>query len=192
MDPATLVAGLAAGDEAAWREFIQSYGGLIYAVASKLDLSDEKRDDLFQETCLKALASIQTLKNPERLASWIYTIAYRLGVDALRRERPEIVVEDFRALAEEHQSDNEHESPLRRLARLEEVAHLFDALDALDDKCSNLLMALYLEEPRPSYEEISARAGMPVGSIGPTRARCLQRLENLLDRLSNDTPGPSA
>ena len=166
MEPAKLVAGLAAGDEAAWREFIESYGGLIYAAASKLDLSEERRDDLFQETCLKALASIQTLKNPARLASWVYTIAYRLGVDALRKERPEVIVEDFRALAEERHGHGESENPLRRLARLEEVARLLDALDALDPKCAKLLEALYLEDPRPSYEEISARVRMPIGSIG--------------------------
>lgn len=192
MDPAELVAGLAAGQEQAWREFIDSYGSLIYAAASKLDLSPGRRDDLFQETCLRAMSSIHTLKDPERLASWVYTIAYRLGVDALRRERPEVVVEDLDVVADEHQLDEPEDHPLSQLEHLESVAHLMDAMGALDIRCRNLLSALYLEEPRPSYEEISARAEMPIGSIGPTRARCLGKVRKLIENLSNAPPDASA
>ena len=75
-----LVAGLAAGDEAAWRIFVEEYGRLIYSIAANFNLEDSDREDLFQETCFTALRSVATLRNPARLASWVYTIAYRLLV----------------------------------------------------------------------------------------------------------------
>ncbi len=188
MDARELVDGLVAGEERAWQEFLHSYGRLIYAVVGRFAVKGIDRDDLFQETCLKALQSIHTLQSPDRLASWVYTIAYRLSVDALRRQRPEARLENPDALLDTETAGREPQEPLQRLERLEKIARLLDGLQMLDPRCRRLLTALYLEEPPPSYVAIGKREDMPVGSIGPTRARCLGKLKKVLADLSN---GPS-
>jgi RNA polymerase sigma factor (sigma-70 family) len=187
MDTKELVEAMAAGDARAWRAFMDAYGRLVYAVASRFALRGVDRDDLFQETCLKAFQSLHTLQRPERLASWVYTIAYRLGVDALRRLRFEHNPGDIERIA-----GGESPGPLEGLERLEEVARLQDALGLLDERCRQLLAALYLEDqPRP-YAEISREQRMPVGSIGPTRARCLEKLKKAFEELSKQPPDASA
>ena len=79
---------------------------------------------------------------------------------------------------------------LEKLEGLEDVARIHDALAQLDVRCYDLLHALFLEDPAPGYAEVSRRSGIPKGSIGPTRARCLKKMQNMLAELSND--GPSA
>ncbi len=166
-----LVARLAAGDEDAWRSFVETYGGLIFAVATRLGLRGADRDDLFQDACVTVMQSIHTLRDPTRLASWLYRVTYRLGIDALRSRRPEVGVEELTSSATGQLEPGFAED----LERLEEVSRLLDALGRLDSRCRNLLKLLYLEDPTPSYEEIARRLDMPIGSIGPTRARCLEK-----------------
>ncbi|MCK4414609.1 MAG: sigma-70 family RNA polymerase sigma factor [Candidatus Eisenbacteria sp.] len=187
-----LVAGLKAGEESAWRLFIQDYGRMIYAVATRLGLAGPERDDLFQEACLSVLESIHTLRHPRRLASWVYIVTYRLGIDAIRRRRPEAPVEDWAVLLESNPTAVIEPTALGDLERLEEIAQVLDCLAEMDQRCRSLLQALYLEEPRPTYEEISRHQGIPMGSIGPTRARCLEKLGNLLQDLSGEGAKPSS
>jgi RNA polymerase sigma factor (sigma-70 family) len=188
---AELVTGLRARDESAWREFVQAYGGLIHAVAARLDLSEADREDLFQETCLTALRAIHTLQSADRLASWVYTIAYRLGIDRLRR-RSEESLEALGPMADQHVAGEIDAGALVHLERLESIADLHDALAKLDERCRQLLTALYLEDPRPAYEVIAKRQNLPIGSIGPNRARCLKKAHHLLKGLSGSRPHPSA
>jgi RNA polymerase sigma factor (sigma-70 family) len=192
MERSELVERLVARDEGAWRVFIDEYGGLMYAVATRLGLDDAAREDLFQEACLRALESIGTLADPTKLASWVYTVTYRLGVDFLRRRRPEIGMEQAGAAAQSLEAGGVEPDIVEKLARLEAVAGLLDALTHLDPRCRRLLAALYLEEPRPSYDEIGRREGMPIGSIGPTRARCLEKTKRLIPTVSNRPPGASS
>lgn len=192
MDRAELVSGLVAGDEAAWREFAEQYGRLAYAAAVRLGLTPEQCDDLFQDTCLTALESIHTLRHPGRLASWTYTIAYRRAIDTLRRQRPGIALDEVDADVDAPPSLAIAPEIASELERVEEAAVLMDAMAQLDPRCRRLLQALYLEKPRLAYNEIAKREGMPIGSIGPNRARCLRKLRPLLRGLSNRLPRPSA
>jgi RNA polymerase sigma factor (sigma-70 family) len=191
MERQRFVEQLLARDEEAWRRFVTDHGRLIYAVAARLGLDEIDRDDLLQETCLTALRSIQTLESPARLASWVYTVAYRIGIDLLRRRRPEILVDQVGESFERSGTPNREPAFVTDLERLESVAQLLDALALLDPRCRRLLTALYIEDPRPSYAEISQRESIPIGSIGPTRARCLEKAEKSLRGLSNPTPRPS-
>jgi RNA polymerase sigma factor (sigma-70 family) len=188
---AELVAGLRARSESAWCEFVQTYGGLIHAVAARLDLSEADREDLIQETCLTALRAIHTLQSADRLASWVYTIAYRLGIDRLRR-RPEESLEGLGTIADQQAAGAIDPDALVRLERLESIAHLHDALAQLDERCRQLLTALYLEDPQATYDTVARRQNLPIGSIGPTRARCLQKAYRLLKGLSDSPLHPSA
>jgi RNA polymerase sigma factor (sigma-70 family) len=181
-DPrAELVEALRGGDERAWRTLVDDYGRLIYSVAARSGLDAADRDEVFQSTCLIAVRSIDGLRDPTRLSSWLYGIAYRLSAEVHRRRRrigSELDVDDERLRASlETRSD----APGDALERLEETGRLLDALAAIDARCGALVRILYLEEPRPPYEEIGERLGMPVGSIGPTRARCLDKLRRALE-----------
>lgn len=190
MNRAELVAGLLARREDAWREFVQVYGGLIYAAAARLGLPPADREDLFQETCLTALRAIHTLQSSERLASWVYTIAYRLGIDRLRRKSEEPL--DAQPSMADRQATNAIDPlALVRLERLESIAQVHDALAQLDERCRRLLVALYLEDPPPTYDTIARREKLPIGSIGPTRARCLEKTRRLMKGLSSRPPHPS-
>jgi RNA polymerase sigma factor (sigma-70 family) len=179
-----LMAGLVAGDEEAWRVFIQDYGRMIYAVATRLGFTEQDRDDLFQDACISILESIHTVRDSRCLASWVYVVTYRLGIDAIRRRRPEAAVADWAGLPESNPAAVIEPEVLSDLERLEEIAQVLDGLAEMDTRCRRLLTALYLEETRPTYEEISRRWGIPMGSIGPTRARCLEKLGGLLEELS--------
>jgi RNA polymerase sigma factor (sigma-70 family) len=180
MTRAELVSKLRAGDEAAWREFLQRYGNLVYSVGVRLGLTPEERDDLFQNTCLVLLRSLDTLKDPGSLLSWLVRIAHNQAVDTLRRRRGQVAIHEV----PEGRLGTTQSDPAEEIARLEEVARLMDAMERLDPRCRRLLTRLYLEQPRPSYQRISREEGLPVGSIGPIRARCLRRLQRLYEGLS--------
>ncbi len=187
LDQHELAEGLAKGEETAWRAFLRDYGRLIFAVVNRFASSPEERDDLFQDACLAVLKGVNTLRNPDRLASWLYRTTFRLCIDARRRRRPECCVDDPEAV---HSADGlpaPFPGPDDELVRLEDVATLLDALDRLDPECRNLLHLLYIDPEEPSYRQISSRLGMPIGSIGPTRARCLEKAKRLYETLS--TPG---
>jgi len=190
LDQQELAEGLARGEETAWRVFLRNYGRLIFAVVNRFASSPEERDDLFQDACLAVLKGAHTLRDPDRMASWLYRTAFRLCVDAHRRRRPECGVDDPEALQAGERLPAPFPLPDHELVRLEEVATLLDAFDRLDPECRNLLNCLYLEPEKPSYRQISSRLGMPIGSIGPTRARCLEKARRLYEELSN--PGGRA
>ena len=126
-----------------------------------------------QAVLLSALRHLDELRDAERITSWLLTSAHRESWRVARaRNRPVDLVGDFASVAEPSPS---------RAADLEAMHAVREALDRLGDPCRGLLTALFREES-PSYPRISAELGMPVGSIGPTRARCLGKLRELLAR----------
>ncbi|MBD3237390.1 MAG: sigma-70 family RNA polymerase sigma factor [Candidatus Eisenbacteria bacterium] len=196
-----LVRGLVAGDEAAWRVFVRDYGRIVHAVAAAFSLQDDDRDDLLQNTCLAVVRSIGTLRDPQRLASWVYNIAYRQAVDARRRRR-ETLLSELPTNAPSPPAMRLNPAIPEALERAEEALRVRTALDRLGARCRALLEALYLDESHPAYKEVAAREGLQIGSIGPLRARCLDRLRRLLEShpgrkadggagASNTAPGTS-
>ena len=175
-----LVQRAAAGDEAAWRAVVERYSALLWSVVRSHRLSDAEAADAVQATWLKLLEKIGTIKEPERLAGWLRTTARRECLESLRRggrERP----------SDPH-SPEPHAAPVSDLVegdpeasalRRERVDLVRAAVRDLPAHSQELL-ALLVASPPVSYEEIGARLGMPVGSIGPTRARLLARLRTTL------------
>jgi len=193
IDRRRLYEGLLNRDERAWRAFLDEFGGLIYSIAIKLRLQESVREDFFQDVCLLVYDSIGSLRDPDHLASWLYTIARRRGIESLRRKRSEVPLEDTAAFSREAvDCDTGEPDVLDRLARTEAVARLIDALALMQDRCRRLLTALYLDDPRPSYKEIASRERMPVGSIGPTLSRCMEKAQKIMEELSNKPSDPSA
>lgn len=185
MERQELLERLARGEEEAWRQFLRDYGGLIYEVPARLGLHGAEREDIFQNVCVAVLRSIGSLRDPDRLATWLYGVAYRQSVNVLRRRGREVL-----APADEDPARDlaaRDPQPDARFEELEEAGLVRDSLESLEPRCRRLLSAIYLEDPPWSYQEISERHGMPMGSIGPTRARCLKRLRDRLGQVSGRT-----
>lgn len=188
MDRESLIRGLRSGDEIAWRQFLEEFGGPIRGVVATLGLSLDDQEDIFQNTCLRVLGRIDSLRDSASLGSWAIGIASHLALDLLRRQSKSVPLDSTDLLPPPP-------VPVAGIAeemeQLEDAVRVRDALARIDTRCRDLLTALYLEEPRPSYREISARMGIPMGSIGPNLARCAARLEKLLEPVSNPDPRES-
>lgn len=171
---AELVQACVAGDERAWRELVDRYGSLVYAVSRRLGLSDDLADDAFQETFTILLRQLPRIERPEALVNWLTTTTRRVGMGLAARNR-------------RHDKMDRHADPRSMLEviddptleRMENVHRVRLAFDSLGGRCRDLLLAL-TRSARPSYGAIAQELHMPVGSIGPTRARCLARLMELL------------
>jgi RNA polymerase sigma factor (sigma-70 family) len=175
-DDAALVRACLAGDDAAWEAVIRRYRRLIYSIPVAYRLPPDLADEIFQRVAVKLLEHLPRLRRVESLASWLATVA-RHECQALRREGSRFADGD----AETVLAQAEAPSPdlAAALGAIEREHALALALERIGEPCRGLLSALYLEEPAPSYQEIASRLGRPVGSLGPTRSRCLAKLQKL-------------
>jgi RNA polymerase sigma factor (sigma-70 family) len=164
----------------AWDELIRRYANLIYSTIVKVGIDESDQEDAFQETVLTIYRSLGKLRQPEKLVPWIIGIAYRQAVNRIRaRSRSrETSIQD---LPEgEIVGLLDESSPLEGdLSQLEQSQRLQEALEAIPDRCRRLLEILFYEDPPPDYTEIARREAIPVGSIGPTRSRCLAKLRRI-------------
>jgi RNA polymerase sigma factor (sigma-70 family) len=172
---ATLLARAAQGDQRAWDELVAEHSRLLWSVARSFRLDAADANDVVQTTWLRLLEHLDRIEDPARLIGWLVTTARREAMRVLRRagrERP--VIEDTVL-------DRPDESPPvdSGLLRDERDRALWEAFARLNEKCRQLLQVA-VTEPR-AYDEISAALGMPIGSIGPTRGRCLSQLRALLE-----------
>lgn len=179
-DDATLVARCGAGDEQAWAALVRRYQRLVHAIVRRGGLDEHTGADVFQVVFERLLAHLPQLRQPERLQAWIVTTAKRevlahlaranrhRSIDAEGDESPVMALADDAALPEE------------ALQELQDLASLRDALQRLDRPCAELLALLFQDAEDPiGYDEIARRTGRPRGSIGPSRARCLDKLRRL-------------
>ena len=159
-----------AGDEVAWGKIVDRFAGLVWATARAHRLSATDAADVAQTTWLRLVENLDRIREPERLGAWLATTARRECLRLIRLRRRELPTEVSSVF------DSPAEHPLdRRILIRERDDALRRALAAIGERCQALLRMLASLEP-PSYEEIGAALGMPVGAIGPTRARCLDKL----------------
>lgn len=175
-----LVHAAARGDARAWGQLVDRFDGLLWSICRGYRLADEDAADAVQLTWLRLLEHLSRIRDPERLAGWLATTCRRECQALLRKSR-------FSVSAEPEQLDrlSGGGSPADEpLLTAEERAALWQAFQSLTDWCQRLLRELVIdaEDGPPSYPLIAARLQRPVGSLGPTRARCLQQLRKLLDR----------
>ncbi len=170
-----LVARAAAGDQSAWDTLVERYTNLLWSVgrAHRLDSADAA--DVVQTTWLRLVENLDRINDPERLPGWLVTTARRECLRILRRSGREVV-----GAADDLSIEIVDEAPPldARLLAGERDAALWRCFERLSARCQQLLRILMAAEP-PAYSEISAALDMPVGSIGPTRGRCLERLREL-------------
>jgi RNA polymerase sigma factor (sigma-70 family) len=174
-DTESLVAAAAAGEPLAWNQLIDRYAVLIRSVCRSHRLGDADTDDVAQLTWLRAVEHIGRLRDPDRFGAWIGTTARHECLAVLRGRKRVVPTADeiSRPLFAEHADPDETELAAERRAA---VRH---ALGALPPRQQTLLRLLH-SETEPSYEAIGSALGMPVGSIGPTRGRALERLRREL------------
>ncbi len=183
-DLAETVAAAAAGDEAAWKALVDRFNGLLWAVARSHRFSTADAADVVQATWLRLLEHLGTIREPGSLGAWLATTARRECLRLLRAQGREIPVErDDDGAAEPTASD----SPEEAVLTLERDALLWQALAKVPPRCGRLLRVL-MASPPPSYSEVANALDMPIGSIGPTRARCLDCLRRETDRLGLTMP----
>jgi RNA polymerase sigma factor (sigma-70 family) len=166
-----LVAAARAGDPAAWRALVQRHDRRIAAVCHGHRLSSADAADVRQITWLRAVEHIDRLHDPERLGAWLATVARRECLRVIRQATR------FRPCDDEllrHERDIAA-VPDSRLLESERRVAVRTAVTALPRRDRALLTLLY-SEAEPSYADIGRSMRMPVGSIGPTRGRVLDRL----------------
>jgi RNA polymerase sigma factor (sigma-70 family) len=165
-----LIRAASQGDARAWEILVDRFEGLVWATARAHRLSQADAADVTQTTWLRLVENLDRINDPERLGGWLATTARRECLRHLRLHGRELGVEDesvFEAPSQEAAED--------RLIAGERHEALRRAFGRIGERCQALLRMLSAPEP-PSYEEIGAALGMPIGAIGPTRARCLDKL----------------
>jgi RNA polymerase sigma factor (sigma-70 family) len=174
-ETAELLAGARAGESDAWDELVERYARLVWAVARGFALSAADAADVSQTTWLRLVEHLDKLREPEHLGGWLATIARHECLRMLRRNGREVVGFDA-------DLDFEAGEPTPEAVVLdtERDRLLWQSLGEISQRCQVLLRALATAPP-PSYQDISAALGMPVGSIGPTRARCLDSLKRRVE-----------
>lgn len=173
---AALLAAAARGDQRAWEQIVDRYANLVWSVARSFRLGDADAADVSQATWLRLVQHLDEVREPDRLGAWLATTARREALALLRRTRRDLPVDDPQGLPGRESEDL---APDARLLRAERDAELRAAVADLPARCRQLLRVL-LADPPPSYEVAAAAMGMPVGSVGPTRSRCLAHLRSIL------------
>jgi RNA polymerase sigma factor (sigma-70 family) len=168
-----LVARVGDGDQQAWDELIERYAPLVWSICGRYQLSRPDIDDVGQSVWLLLVEQIGNLRQPAALPGWLATTTKRECLRVLRAGRRH----DHAGLPPEDQmpSDAADSAIEQEIIKAERDTALRAAFAELPPMCHELLSML-ISDPAPAYAEVSARLGMAVGSIGPTRARCLERL----------------
>jgi RNA polymerase sigma factor (sigma-70 family) len=175
-----LLAAAASGDELAWRDLIARFHRLVWSTARACGLSEADAADVTQTTWMRLAEQLGRITEPEPLPGWLVTTTRREAARVARRERRPLPS----ALLGTLDIDDEH-TALERLVRAERRAELRVAFRRLGERC-RVLLALMSADGPVSYADISLQVEIPVGSIGPTRRRCLTKLARLLGHHRDD------
>jgi len=179
---ADLIEACLAGDERAWKVLVERYSRLIYTIPMRMGCSQIVAEEVFQETCVTLLEKLDTLRDHNRLSSWLMTVTRRACIHRWRqKELTQVELTDAAGPVEG--------TPETKLLRLEEQHRVQLAFERLSQRCRRLLRALFVADPPRPYKAIAEELDMPLGSIGPTRRRCLEKLRQKYTRLEEDQGG---
>jgi RNA polymerase sigma factor (sigma-70 family) len=164
------------GDARAWEALIMRYRRFIYSIPVKFGFRTPDAADVFQTVCLKLIEHLHEVKDENKLSAWLATITTRQCLSVMSGRHRESAT-----------ADEEFEDPADPAKNLEEIRILTEQQQAIRDcveelpaRCRSLIEMLYFDVRSLSYQEISQELGMPVPSIGPNRARCLEKLKKIL------------
>jgi RNA polymerase sigma factor (sigma-70 family) len=167
-----LVTRAAGGDQSAWNELVERYAPLVWMICARYRLSNHDIEDVGQTVWLLLVEQLGKLREPAALPGWLATTTkrecFRVVTAARKSERLGTRLDDAPQFVDDTMIDEE-------ILMAERNAGLRAAFAELPAQCQQLLSML-LSDPPHTYSEISVKLGIPVGSIGPQRARCLERL----------------
>ncbi|MGH8889356.1 MAG: RNA polymerase sigma factor [Acidothermaceae bacterium] len=172
---AELLGAAGAGDSEAWNALVERYARLVWSVARGFALSASDAADVSQTTWLRLVEHLDRLREPEALGGWLASTARHECLRILRKGGREVVGFDADIDVESGEP-----TPEAVVLDKERDSLLWQSLGEISQRCQVLLRCLATAPP-PSYQDVSAALGMPIGSIGPTRARCLDHLKKRLD-----------
>ncbi len=178
---AELVQACLSDEPFAWDAFVERFQGLVYSVAKTRGLRPDQREDAMQVVFLLALRHLKQLKNHDAVTSWLIKTTQRECtrlIKAANRKLPD----DLRVAAEPSPEIS------AQLEQIEAIQVMQQSLDQLGGTCQQLLTALFKSDPRPSYDQIAEQVGIARGSIGPTRARCLEKLARIFQQAGQGPP----
>jgi RNA polymerase sigma factor (sigma-70 family) len=170
-----LVRSARAGDAGAWDEIVRRYGGLVWATVRAHRLSDADAQDAAQATWIRLVRHLGRLRDANALGGWLATVARHESLRTIRSAGRDVLCEAFPEIAAD-QDDLDAD-----LVAGERASAMREALGRLGER-DRALLRMLAAEPVPSYAEIGAALDMPIGSIGPTRARALGRLRRAMEQ----------
>jgi RNA polymerase sigma factor (sigma-70 family) len=184
-DDATLVARCLTGEAAAWTALVQRYQRLVYAVVRRMGLDEHAAADVFQTVFSRLIVQLPKISQPERLQAWIVTTAKRETLRTREKGRRHVSLtrEDDEGDAVEDMLVDDAPLAEDALSDLQQLQLLRTGMDQLDERCRSLLTLVFRDEDEHlPYDEVARRLGVPTGSIGPTRSRCLDKLRRLVEK----------
>jgi RNA polymerase sigma factor (sigma-70 family) len=167
----SLVGAAATGDEGAWNALVDRFSPLVYAIVRGFRIDPADAADVNQTVWLRLVENLGRLREPEHVGAWLATTTRNECLRALRLASRQVPTDD-EAVFDRPDPDERTD---RLLLLSERDAALWRAFEELPERCRHLLRVV-IADPPPSYEEVAAAVGLSVGSVGPTRARCLKQL----------------
>ena len=169
-DPTQLLGNALDGDQDAWDALIEQYRSLVWAVVRSAGVYGDDAEDAFQMTFVRLIERGRSIVDASRLGGWLATTARNESRNIQRRQRRIDHVEEW-----DDRPDPSARALDHGLLSVEDESAVRRAFAELTERCQQLLRLLFTDPPL-EYDDIGATLDMPVGSIGPTRARCLERL----------------
>lgn len=171
-----LIAHSLSGDERAWSELVERYARLVYSIPARHGMPTEDCDEIFQNVWTIAVSHLSSVRDHRSVPAWLITTTQRECWRYLRRQGREAHGAGIAT------GEDSSLGTLEELELLERRQELREAFAKLDAPCRDLLEAMFRPQGTPAYDELAERLSMPRGSIGPRRARCLEKLAALLGR----------
>ena len=180
-----LVADCRLGDQLAWEKLVRRYQRLIYAIPRRAGLSEDQAAEIFQDVFTTLFEKLDDIEDPERLQAWLVTTTRRRTLRTISQMPATLRLDDAADDLARTAEMLRDESPLpdEQLLVLEEQHRIRTAVAQLDERCQTLVRLLFYQSEPPSYAEVAEVLGVPEGSIGPTRARCLGKLLRILTKV---------
>ncbi len=169
------------GNAEAWEMLVGRYQRLVYSIPRRAGLDEETAADVFGHVFATLVEHLDRLEQPSRIGAWLATTAKRESWRISRTSRRYVASISTDGTDEGSEPPDADPLPEETLVRMEEQHRVRAAVGRLDERCSKLLTQLFYQQESPAYSEIAASLGIPEGSIGPTRARCLHKLRRILE-----------
>jgi RNA polymerase sigma factor (sigma-70 family) len=186
---ADLVHAAGSGDRDAWNALVERYSSMVWAVARSHRLTAADAADVSQTTWLRLLDHLDDIRQPERVGAWLATTARRESLRVIRMSQRQVTMPNENIAERDHGTHRDLDTDLLEAER--DLA-LWEAFEGLPARC-RVILPLLMGEKALSYKDFSEALDMPIGSIGPTRQRCLDHLRRLVAKVAvlhdaNDEP----